>query len=104
MQSGRLRHRLKIQAKSESRDTDGNVTITFSDLATVWGQVTPLRGSKTVSLERVQDNAQFTVRLRFYAGLTPSHRLLFGTRVLEILAVVNPEERNREMVLSAVEV
>jgi len=103
MQSGQLRQRLLVQTKVETRDADGNVTITYADLATVWGQVAPLSGSKTVSRDRVEATTVFRIRMRYFAGLTASHRILFGTRVFQINALQNLEERGIEWVVTAIE-
>ena len=41
--------------------------------------------------------------MRYFAGLTASHRILFGTRVFQINALQNLEERGIEWVVTAIE-
>lgn len=103
MQSGKLRHRLLVQTKVETRDADGAVTITYTDLATVWGEVKPLSGSKTVSRDKVEATTVYRIRMRYFAGLTASSRILLGTRVFQITALQNLEERGIEWVVTATE-
>lgn len=103
MRAGPLRHQLLVQTKVETRDADGAVTITYTDLATVWGQVAPLSGSKTVSRDRVEATTVYRIRMRYFAGLTASHRILLGSRVFQITAIQNVEERGIEWVVTAIE-
>lgn len=103
MQTGKLRQRLLVQTKVETRDADGNVTITYTDVTTVWGQVAPLSGSKTVSRDRVEASTVYRIRMRYFEGLTASHRILLGARVFQITALQNIEERGIEWVVTAIE-
>jgi head-tail adaptor len=37
--------------------------------------------------------------MRYYAGLRPDWRLTFGSRTFEIVSVINPSERRKELEL-----
>lgn len=97
MQSGRLRERVTIQQQSITRDASGEELITWSDVATVWAQVLPGASSERFQAAAGQRVAEVshTVRIRFRAGITPKMRLVWETRVLEILSIVDPDGRRR---------
>lgn len=96
MRAGELRHSIKIQSASESRDGI-DVDYTWSTDATVWASITPLSGSESVTADQEQSTATHKVIMRNYTGLTPQHRLLFGTREFYIVSVLNTDERSRRM-------
>lgn len=103
MQSGKLRHRITIQQPTNTAGSMGQVTTTWSDLATVWASVEPLSGSERWRAQQVQPGVSHKVTLRYLAGVTPAMRVQHGTRYLNIDSVLNTEERNVELVLNCVE-
>lgn len=99
MQAGRLRHRVSIQQRVEARNGYGELIATWSTLATVWGSVEPIRGREFFEAEQVQSEISTRVRIRYYDGITAQMRVLFGSRKLQILAVIDVNERHKEMQL-----
>lgn len=102
MQTGRLRERLTIQQQSVTRDASGEQLIAWTEVATVWGQVTPGASNERFLASAGQRVAEVThtARIRYRAGITPKMRIVWeSTRILEILSVVDPDGRNRTTVL-----
>jgi len=46
-------------------------------------------------------NAEVTgkISIRYLAGITPKMRVKHGNRIFDIVSMINPEERNRELQL-----
>ena len=99
MNPGKLRHRLQIEKKVVARDSYGAETITWTDVDTVWGSVEPISGREYFLAQQVQSEVTHRVTIRYYAGMNPGWRIKFGTRIFDVLSVINTEERNREMIL-----
>lgn len=97
MRSGQLRHRIDLQTKVASRGTFGEETITWRTEATVWGSIEPISGREYFLAYQVQSEVTHRIRLRYYKGVRPDWRIKFGSRVFDILSVINPEEKNSEM-------
>ncbi len=105
VRAGKMRHRVAIQARqgTGTQDTYGqttNVTDPWVTLATRWAEVVPVSGvEKFIATQSVQVSPEvmFRVTMRYYAGLTPQHRLMMNGRVLEIEAVLNVDELNHRM-------
>lgn len=101
MQIGPLRNRITLESRTVDRTTAGfgEPTENWTTLATVWASVEPLSGEEFFQAQ--QENAEVThrVRLRFRSGITPKHRLKVGTRILDIVSVIDPEERGLELEL-----
>lgn len=93
MQTGRLRERLTIQEETVTRDGSGEELRTWGTVATVWGQIlpgTPNERFQAAAGQRVAE-VSHRVRIRFREGITPKMRILWETRILEILGVVDPD-------------
>lgn len=103
MEAGRLRQRVTIQEKSVVRDTYGGETITWTEVDTVWAEVTPLVGREY--LEARQEGAEINtkIRIRYLAGVKPEMRATFtdddGAHIYDIQSVQHVETRQREIVL-----
>lgn len=97
MRAGDLRNRIKIQQKSVTRDTFGGETVTWTDVVTVWAAIEPISGREYYAAQQVQAEASTRIRIRYYAGITTSMRVLWGTRYFDILSVIDIQERGREI-------
>lgn len=104
MRAGKLRHRLTIQEPTDTvGDTYGDATITWSDYATVWGSVTPLRGQEQYQADQVQAGVTHRVTMRYRVGITSKMRISHNGRVLSIMSVIDREDRNIELELMCME-
>lgn len=97
MQAGKLRHRVDIQKPTNAQNSLGETVPTFVDQDRVWAEVMPLSGRELLAARQTTGEVTHQVTIRWRDGLTPTHRIRFGTRIFEILSVINVEERNREM-------
>jgi SPP1 family predicted phage head-tail adaptor len=99
MNAGSLRHRITIQSVTETKDTFGGVTEAWGTHAAVWASIEPLSGRELLQAQQVQADITHRVRMRYVAGVTTKMRVLYGSREFGIQVAINPEERNREIVL-----
>lgn len=97
MQSGTLRHRVTLQSFTTSPDVYGEPIKTWADLATVWAAVEPLRGREYFQAQQTHAEVSYRVRIRHRADILPTMRVLHAGKTLEILSVINIDERNREL-------
>ncbi len=106
MRAGKLRDRVVIQANvaaADQADQYGEVVPQWSNVATVWAKVEEVGGRENWQADQVRPDRTITVTMRYYAGLTSKHRLLFGSRILNVGSVVNPDGKRREHLLSCTE-
>lgn len=85
---GRLRNEVAIQSRTVAANSTGEPVQTWSTLATVWARVEPISGTESALFNQQWPSATHVVTMRHY-DLTPRHRLLFGSRVLEISGVID---------------
>lgn len=94
MKAGWLRHRITLQTKSTTQDTYGAEQDVWTDEATVWASVEPLRGQEYFSSKQMQAEETTRIRIRYRSGITPAWRVIFGDRIFNIKSIINPQERN----------
>ncbi len=104
MRIGNLRHRITIQQIARIDDGAGGYTETWASAGTVYADVYPLKGQERYDAQQIQANLSHRVTIRYRADVNPSMRLSYGTRTLVIEAVIDPEERHRELILMCSEV
>ncbi len=78
----------------------GEEVITWNDVATLWASIEPIRGREYIELRQAQADVTTRIRIRHYAGLTPSMRIEHSGRTFEIVAPPkNVAERDIQMEL-----
>ncbi|MCH8155445.1 MAG: phage head closure protein [Proteobacteria bacterium] len=95
---GALRHRLVIQAERSTGDGGGGQSDPWADpvtVATVWGKVEPLTGAERLRAMQIEDRLSHRIVIRHRPGITPAMRVRFGSRVFNIRAAIDREERGR---------
>ena len=103
---GKLRHRLTIQQSRRIGDGGGGSEGSWDDpikVATVWGSVKPLSGNERLRAMQLEARVSHRITIRYRTGITTAMRVLFGTRLFNIRAVLNLDERNRWLDIMAEE-
>ncbi|MBI9042922.1 MAG: phage head closure protein [Anaerolineaceae bacterium] len=104
MQAGMLRHRITIKYKEATQDATYNEEqVSWTTLVTVWASVEPLQGREFLDAKQVQAEVSTRIRMRYLGTVRPTMRVYFGSRVFEVLAVIDVRTRYREMQLMCVE-
>jgi SPP1 family predicted phage head-tail adaptor len=96
---GKLRHRITIEETTETQDADGSVIENWSAFATVQSSIEPISGREYFAAQTTQADMTHRINLRYVAGVKPKMRVKFGSRIFDILSVINVNERNRELQL-----
>ena len=101
--AGRLNKRVTLQSASSARDGHGQPIGTWSDVATVWAAIEPIRGREYFAAQQVSAETTHRVTIRYRSGVSPQWRVAFGSRTFRIESVINPLERNERIELMCVE-
>lgn len=94
MTTGTLRHRIRIEKSVVTRDRFGGEVQDWIPVATVWGSVESLSGGEFEVAKQRHAEVSHTIVIRYRPDITPSLRVVVKNRWFEILAVINPKERN----------
>jgi len=103
VKSGPMRFRIALQSASENPSAHGDPGKTWATDATRWCSIEPMKGREFVG--GAQTDSRVTHKVRIRAGdsvvdaLTPHDRLLFGTRIFNIIEVINPRELDKMRII-----
>ncbi|MHB1652343.1 MAG: phage head closure protein [Desulfitobacteriaceae bacterium] len=104
MDPGKLRHRVTIQQNTPTQDDEGVMADNWVDLASVWAMIEPLQGRELLTAQAITAEITTRIRIRYRDGITSEMRILYGTRVFDIQAPIDPEEKHQELQLMCREV
>ena len=103
VRSGMLRHRVIIQTKSSTRNALGERLDSWTEVATVWGNVRPVTGAEILRSDTEISTTDYLIRIRYRSDVTTSHRVqLEDGTTLDIQRVIDVNGRKRETELSCV--
>lgn len=97
MEAGKLRHVVNIQADQGIQNDVGEHIPSWVTTITTRAAVEPIAGREFFDAQQRQAEITHRVRLRYRTGIEPTMRLLYRSRVLMIEAVIDVEERRREL-------
>lgn len=100
MEAGHLRHRVQLDHYTVAANAVGDPVKSWASVAEVWASIEPLSGRELEWAQQQHAQAAIRVTMRYRAGIDTTYRIRFGTRTFEVLAVVNPDERNETLVVT----
>ena len=108
MQIGLLRKRVTFQTRNTATDAYGAQVNTWVDLVTVYASIEPLSGGELYAAQSVQSEVSHNITVRYRPELAvpkivAAMRVVYGTRIFNLQASINTEERNRHLTIKASE-
>ncbi|WP_313328704.1 phage head closure protein [Pseudomonas qingdaonensis] len=89
MRAGPLRHRIEIQHRVASRDSDTGEygEAVWQPFARVWSQISPLSARDFIAAKAAQSEATARIVIRYRDGVLPTMRIIYRD---EIYSIVGP--------------
>lgn len=107
MRAGQLNKKIEIHRAYVDRNARGEDVTRWRTAAQVWARVTQLSGDERVAAMQVHAEAKWEVELRWRSDLRTTDRIVYktlhATHTLEIVSVVDPDERKRRLILTCSE-
>jgi len=88
MQAGKLRNTVTIQQQTAGQDEIGQPMTTWTNVATVWADIRHLSGIETVKAGAQISAVKASIRIRYRAGINAGMRILHGSTIYNIAAVM----------------
>lgn len=103
MTAGDLRNRISIERLTSYLGQWGHESM-WRSIATVWASVIATEGGERFDTKTsgVDSATTYAVRMRFRPDLTSKDRLVHRGQRLEIVSVIDPDGRRRELALKCV--
>lgn len=95
MQIGRLSSRCVLQQPDATVDALGQPVLTWTDVATVWGDIRYRSGMETIKAGSPVSVVQASIRIRYRSDITAGMRVVHNLVVYSITAVL-PDAHHRE--------
>ena len=102
-QATSYRHYVTIQTLVRTSDNMGGFTKAWTDSATVAASINPIQARQVMEYKSIDVDVTHLVRMCGEIAITVNDRIVFGSRVFQILAIENIEERNIEKVITCKE-
>ena len=88
MRAGPLNTRITVQQQSTAQDALGQPLTTWTTFATLWADVKQNSGISMIRADADMSVVRASIRVRYKAGITSAMRVLIGTDVYAIQAVL----------------
>ena len=92
---GDLKHRVRLESATRVADGGGGSTAYWDLVADVWAAIWPRSADEPFSLDRAAGRATHDIWIRKRDGVKPEMRFVFGTRIFDILGVLDVEDKGR---------
>lgn len=101
--ASKLKHRIEIQATTQTTDGAGGFTEAWATVATVWASIEPANSRERFIAMQTETHTTHVIMCRYQSVITTAKRILFGSRIFDIVEVLNIEEANTVLKIRAVE-
>ena len=97
MRAGTLRDRVTIQRELVTPDPRWGGTPGWTDVATVWAEVTPRKATERMKDGGIQSDISHVIRMRYRPDLESKDRVTWRGQTLEVEGVIDVGGRRREL-------
>ena len=101
LSAAQLRHRVTVQEQIDTPDGMGGRERGWRTTMRIMAKVTPKAGKESERDAGLKTEQAYTLHCRHTEAITPKHRLLFGTLVLDVKAVRDLELMGRWLEIDA---
>lgn len=95
--AGDLDKRVILEGRATAKNAAGEAVGEWAEIVTVWANIRPASSREILLTGSAASQATLTVTIRYRTGITAKNRVRFGTRILDVSGVINPDERNEEL-------
>lgn len=99
MRSARLRHTVTIERNVTVQDAYGQKVEQWQTLANVWAGVEPEKGREWFAAQQINAETTALILIRYRTDVDTTCRVLHDGTVYQIMAVIDPASRRRELQL-----
>jgi len=102
LRAGTLRHKILIQRKTTSKDSNGATVYNWTNLKITRASINPITGSEFFINENIKNDVDSKIVLRF-TDIAPADRIIFNERIFDIKYSLNFGERKNHILILAKE-
>jgi SPP1 family predicted phage head-tail adaptor len=99
MQAGRLTEYISLQRATIAQDSYGAESKSWSTYATAWARIETLTAVARLVEAQLLIDATHRVTIRWTLGVLVTDRISWGDRLLDIVSVIDADQRHESLVL-----
>jgi|LakMenE18May11ns_1017448.scaffolds.fasta_scaffold9955048_3 SPP1 family predicted phage head-tail adaptor len=103
MKSSTLSERIEIQSATETQDAFGQMGKTWITNQVRWCSINPLNDREQFYAAQIRPETTHRITFRYFENLTHKHRLKKGSRIFDILSILNPNDAGITLQVDCVE-
>lgn len=93
MNAGQLNRRIVVQSQATSQDSYGQQQQTWTEVLTCWASIKAATSREVYAAAGFVSQLSHVITIRYPATpITSAMRVLYGSRVFQVQAVVDPDE------------
>jgi len=97
---GKLRHKIIIKVQPPGQDSYGEKvsdTSLWTNFVTIRAAIIPISGREFFTAQQVNSTVTTRIEIRYKSGITAGMRVVCGTKVYDIKAPLDLEEKHKEI-------
>lgn len=94
---GEMRERVTIQAATQTANALGETTLSWADVSTVWASVNGVSANEALQYGQQSTTVTHRVRMRYQSTLTSQNRLVWRGRILNIVSLLEYQNRSEHV-------
>jgi len=110
IEAGDLRQRISIYSPPTGVDESGQPLDSLPSMdgwtldKTRWAKIEPNTGSPYIQSDQIRNLTSHRITMRYNPTLTPRQRIIYGTRIFNVVGLISSEERKVDTIAAAQEV
>lgn len=96
--AGRLRHRVRIDEQVVLKNSFGEQTTEWEEVATVWAAIEPLSARESMLAEQTQSKVSARIIIRARNDIRASMRAVHGSTIYNIDGVIRDQDSGQEWI------
>ncbi len=100
---GQMRHKIEIKELQEVDDKMGGQGTEWVTVWTKRAKIVGVSGSERLRSMQLNATSTHKMTMRYFAGLTEKHQIVFDGRLFQIRYIDNVEEKNRFYIVTCEE-
>lgn len=96
--AGRLRHRIRIDEQVTLKNSFGEQTTEWEEVATVWAAIEPLSARESMLAEQTQSKVSARIIIRARNDIRASMRAVHGSTIYNIEGVIRDPDSGQEWI------
>lgn len=103
LNAGKLIHKVSFQEQDLTPNMRGGGVVKWVEVANLWCFVKPVSANESMQLMRLNARTTHKIYTRYRTDLNESMKVVFNNREMQIRGIINIEERNMWLEISAEE-